>query len=66
VNHPSNETDEQYALGIRYRGRDWLIITEPRGNFSAMPTDNQPSDVAHAKKVMEYLLVEGFISPEEE
>jgi len=63
VNHPSNETDEQYALGIRYRGRDWLIITKADGNFSAMTTDNKPSDSAQAKKVMEYLLVEGFISP---
>ena len=67
VNLPSNGIDEeQYVLGITYRGRDWLIFTKADGNFKAMPTDNKHSNIHQAKKVMEYLLKEGFISPNED
>ena len=67
VNLPSNGIDEeQYALGITYRGRDWLILTKADGNFKAIATDNKRSNIHQAKKVMEYLLNEGFISPNED
>ena len=66
VNLPSNGIDEEYALGIKYQGRDWLIITKSDGNFKAMPTDSKPSNIYQAKKVMEYLLNEGFIFPNED
>ena len=61
VSLPSNGIDspeEGYALFITYLGRDWIVLYKDKGN--------KHSNIHQAKKVMEYLLNEGFISPNED
>jgi hypothetical protein len=69
VNLPSNGIDNQedaYALAITYRGRDWIVLFTGSGQFTAFPADHRKSNIHQARKVMEYLKVEGFINPEDD
>ena len=69
MNLPSNGIDspeEGYALFITYRGRDWIVLYKDNGNSTTFPADHKQSNIHQAKKVMEYLLKEGFISPNED
>ena len=68
VNLPSNGIDspeEGYALFITYRGRDWIVLYKDEGNFTAFPADHKQSNSNQARKVMEYLINEGFIDPKD-
>ena len=67
VSLPSNGIDDQgegYALAITYMGRDWIVLYKDAGNFTAFPADQRKSNIHQARKVMKYLIVEGFINPE--
>ena len=69
VSLPSNGIDEDgegHALAITYLGRDWIVLYVDEGNFTAFPADHKQSNIHQARKVMEYLMVEGFINPEDD
>ena len=69
VNLPSNGIDspeEGYALAITYLGRDWIVLYVNEGNFTAFPADHKKSSIHQARKIMQYLIVEGFIHPEDD
>jgi len=60
-----NDGDNRCALFIKFRGRDWIIISEGEGDFLAIPANNQQAKLKEAENVMNYIIKEGFIDGKE-
>lgn len=56
-----NNEEDGYALYIKFRGRDWIIIYKGIGDFVAVPADQKQTKKQEAENVINYIIKEGFI-----